>query len=122
MTKFSKKLVSKCVYIQILKSTESTLLGSFMGEGGWDLVHLWLQDAYLNKNWALVIELLELLLMTPVDVERLKTNNLPKVVKCLSKREDLKGKLIQLKIYKQRLKKVLFVLKMISGCHKISFN
>lgn len=93
MTKFSKKLVSKCVYVLILKNTEKELLASFMTEGGWNLVHLWLQDAYITKNWPLVIELLQLLLMTPVDVERLKMNNLPKVVKGLSRREDLPGKI-----------------------------
>lgn len=75
----------------ILKNTERQLLGSFMGEGGWNLIHSWLQDAHVNKNWALVAEVLELLLLTPVDVERLKMNNLPKLVKGLSKREDLQG-------------------------------
>ncbi|XP_017772129.1 PREDICTED: serine/threonine-protein phosphatase 1 regulatory subunit 10-like isoform X2 [Nicrophorus vespilloides] len=91
MTKFSKKLVSKCIYVLILKNTDKQLLGSFMGEGGWNLIHIWLQDAHLNKNWALVTEVLELLLITPVDVERLKMNNLPKLVKSLTKRDDLPG-------------------------------
>lgn len=91
MTKFSKKLVSKCVYVLILKNTEEQLLDSFMGEGGWILLFSWIQDAFQNKNWALVKELLELLLLTPVDVERLKSNSLPKVVKLLSKRDDLEG-------------------------------
>lgn len=92
MTKFSKKLVSKCVYVLILKNTELPLLGAFMVEGGWNLVHVWLQDGYNNKNWALVSELLELLLMSPTTVEQLKTNNLPKLVKSLSKRDDLESK------------------------------
>lgn len=92
MTKFSKKLVSKCVYVLILKSTESSLLDAFMNAGGWTLVQLWLHDAMFSMNWALVKELLELLLITPVDVERLKSNNIPKLVKSLSKREDLAGK------------------------------
>ncbi|KAF5298402.1 hypothetical protein FQR65_LT01180 [Abscondita terminalis] len=91
MTKFSKKLVSKCVYVLILKNTEVTLLGLFMAAGGWTLIHLWLHDAIYTMNWALVKELLELLLLTPVDVERLKSNNIPKLVKSLSKREDLQG-------------------------------
>lgn len=93
MTKFSKKLVSKCVYILILKSTERSLLGSFMAAGGWTLIQVWLSDAMYNMNWALVKELLELLLITPVDVERLKTNNIPKLVKSLSKRDDLEGRI-----------------------------
>lgn len=92
MTKFSKKLVSKCVYVLILKHTDQQLLDSFMAEGGWSLVFTWIQDAFQNKNWALVTELLELLLLTPVDVERLKSNSMPKLVKILSKREDLDSK------------------------------
>lgn len=85
MTKFSKKLVSKCIYIQILKCTETDLLGLFMGSGGWRLVHMWLTENIVSKNLPLVRELLELLLLCPVDVERLKTNNCPKLVKELSK-------------------------------------
>lgn len=85
MTKFSKKLVSKCIYIQILKCTETELLGLFMGSGGWRLVHMWLTESIVAKNWPLVRELLELLLLCPVDIERLKTNNCPKLVKELSK-------------------------------------
>ncbi|KAJ0181760.1 hypothetical protein K1T71_002482 [Dendrolimus kikuchii] len=85
MTKFSKKLVSKCIYIQILKCTETELLGSFMSSGGWLLVHMWLTESIVAKNWPLAKELLELLLLCPVDIERLKTNNCPKLVKELSK-------------------------------------
>ncbi|CAB3231162.1 unnamed protein product [Arctia plantaginis] len=88
MTKYSKKLVSKCIYIQILKCTETDLLGLFMGSEGWLLVHMWLTESIVAKNWPLVKELLELLLLCPVDIERLKTNNCPKLVKELSKDED----------------------------------
>lgn len=88
MTKFSKKLVSKCIYIQILKCTETELLGLFMGSGGWVLVHMWLTESIVAKNWPLVKELLELLLLCPVDIERLKTNNCPKLVKELSKDDN----------------------------------
>lgn len=89
MMKFSKKLVSKCVYILILKNTEPHLLGLFMSAGGWTLVLTWLSDGISGKNWALVSELLELLLMCPVDVERLKSNSIPRLVKGLSKDETL---------------------------------
>lgn len=88
MTKYSRKLVSKCIYIQILKCTETDLLGLFMGSEGWLLVHQWLTESIAAKNWPLVKELLELLLLCPVDIERLKTNNCPKLVKELSKDED----------------------------------
>lgn len=97
--KFSKKLVSKCVYILILKNTETELLGLFMSAGGWTLVLTWLNDGIFGKNWALVTELLELLLMCPVDVERLKSNSIPRLVKGLSKDESLGSKYIDLYIF-----------------------
>lgn len=88
MSKYSKKLVSKCIYIQILKSTETELLESFMSSGGWALVINWLTDSYDSKNWSLVQELLELLLLCPVDVPRLQSNAAPKVVKGLSREAE----------------------------------
>ncbi|KZC09570.1 PREDICTED: serine/threonine-protein phosphatase 1 regulatory subunit 10 [Dufourea novaeangliae] len=91
MTKFSKKLVSKCIYIQILKTTNTDLLSQFMGAGGWNLIHMWLTDGILLKNWALIQELLELLLLCPVDIERLKSNNCPKLIKGLSKEGSHQG-------------------------------
>ncbi|KAK2578691.1 hypothetical protein KPH14_011659 [Odynerus spinipes] len=91
MTKFSKKLVSKCIYIQILKTTNTDLLSQFMTAGGWNLIHMWLTDGILAKNWALIQELLELLLLCPVDVDRLKSNNCPKLIKGLSKEGSHQG-------------------------------
>ncbi|XP_076247567.1 phosphatase 1 nuclear targeting subunit isoform X2 [Calliopsis andreniformis] len=91
MTKFSKKLVSKCIYIQILKTTNTDLLSQFMGAGGWNLIHMWLTDGILAKNWALIQELLGLLLLCPVDIERLKSNNCPKLIKGLSKEGSHQG-------------------------------
>uniref|UniRef100_A0A336LXZ9 CSON007863 protein n=1 Tax=Culicoides sonorensis TaxID=179676 RepID=A0A336LXZ9_CULSO len=85
MTKFSKKLVSKCIYIEILKCSDTELLCQFMQAGGWTLVHLWLTDAITSQNWPLVHEILELLLLCPVDVERLKSNTAPRLVKQLTK-------------------------------------
>ncbi|ALC39539.1 PNUTS, partial [Drosophila busckii] len=85
MTKYSKKLVSKCVYVQILKSTKTELLGDFMSVGGWALVCTWLSDAIRTMNWPLVQEILELLLLSPVDVNRLKVNSAPVLVKGLCK-------------------------------------
>lgn len=93
MGKFSKKLVSKCIYVQILKSTKTELLGQFMADGGWALSHTWLQDGILTRNWPLVQELLELMLLCPVDVQRLKSNSAPKLVKGLSKEGGNEGNL-----------------------------
>lgn len=84
MEKYSKKLVSKCIYIQILKCTETELLAQFMAAGGWNLVHFWLKDGVDSSNWPLVQEILEMLLLCPVDGNRLKSNHTPKIVKNLS--------------------------------------
>lgn len=84
MEKYSKKLVSKCIYIQILKSTKTDLLCQFMAFNGWSLVNSWLNDGFKSDNWPFVQELLEMLLLCPVDSNRLKSNDTPKVVKNLS--------------------------------------
>ncbi|KAG4076018.1 hypothetical protein HA402_003844 [Bradysia odoriphaga] len=105
MGKFSKKLVSKCIYVQILKSTETELLGQFMADGGWALSHIWLQDGILTRNWPLVQELLELMLLCPVDVQRLKSNSAPKLVKGLSKEGGNEGvRILASKLVEQWLK------------------
>jgi len=72
----------------------------FMAAGGWNLTHTWLSDAIVAKNWPLIQELLELLLMCPVDVERLKTNYCPKLIKGLSKESsnDSKYHILGIKI------------------------
>lgn len=84
MEKYSKKLVSKCIYTQVLKCTETDLLDQFMEHGGWNLVHNWLSDGEKSCNWPFIQEILEMLLLCPVDGTRLKSNITPKVVKNLS--------------------------------------
>lgn len=84
MEKYSKKLVSKCIYIQILKNTETELLGQFMAANGWNLCHTWLNDGVTSMNWAFVQEIIEMLLLCPVDGNRLKSNHTPRIVKNLS--------------------------------------
>jgi len=81
MEKYSKKLVSKCIYTQVLKCTEANLLDQFMKHGGWNLVFNWLSDGEKTNNWPFVEEILEMLLLCPVDGSRLKSNITPKVVK-----------------------------------------
>ena len=41
MEKFSKKLVSKVVYIKILRSTRPEILDKFLADRGWDLLNFW---------------------------------------------------------------------------------
>ncbi|GAB0087289.1 hypothetical protein DMENIID0001_015820 [Sergentomyia squamirostris] len=104
MAKFSNRLVSKVIYIQILKCTDTELLGQFMGTGGWTLAHMWLQDGILTKNYPLVQEILELLLLCPVDIDRLKSNSAPKLVKQLSKESHEGVRILALKLVEQWLK------------------
>ncbi|KAI5705140.1 hypothetical protein M8J76_006506 [Diaphorina citri] len=91
MQRFSKKLVSKCVYVSILKNTELGLLSDFMENGGWALVFMWLEKGIDAQNWLFIQEILELLMICPVDVARLKSNNIPKLVKSLSKNNQIGG-------------------------------
>lgn len=55
-----------------------------MAAGGWNLVHNWLRDGGDLKNWPFIQELLEMLLLCPVDGNRLKSNHTPRIVKNLS--------------------------------------
>lgn len=55
------------------------------------MTHGWLQEAIESDNWPLVQELLELLLLCPVDVTRLRSNSAPKLVKNLSKEASHEG-------------------------------
>lgn len=66
-----------------------------MAAGGWSLVYTWLNDGIRAGNWPLVQELLELLLLCPVDVHRLKINAAPKLVKGLCKDAGTEGMLIR---------------------------
>lgn len=74
MNKFSRKLVSKCIYVQILRATPRDLLGKFLEEGGWKLLNTWFDDAIKALNWPLVTELLHLFLACPVTASLLKDN------------------------------------------------
>lgn len=74
MQKFSRKLVSKCIYIQILKATRPDLLDRFLERNGWDLLNLWFSDAIKAQNWPFCLELIELFSQCPISASRLKDN------------------------------------------------
>ncbi|RWS27868.1 serine/threonine-protein phosphatase 1 regulatory subunit 10-like protein [Leptotrombidium deliense] len=88
MRKFSKKLVSRCTYCNILLATDNDVLESFLANDGWNIVNTWLKDAKSDSNDALLTELLKLLDMCPMSVDRLKENDTAKLVKTLSKWDD----------------------------------
>ncbi|CAH1736219.1 serine/threonine-protein phosphatase 1 regulatory subunit 10 isoform X2 [Aphis gossypii] len=85
MAKFSKKIVSKSLYVFILKESTPHLLNIFMDAGGWNLIYNWLKDAVETDNIVLIQDLLTIFHIVPVTMERLKANGGPKLVKKLSK-------------------------------------
>ena len=74
MQKFSKKLVSKCIYIHILCSSSQDLLESFLSQKGWDLLNMWFSDAIKNQNYFLCGDLVKLFAVCPMNSARLKEN------------------------------------------------
>ncbi|GAB6021910.1 hypothetical protein CHUAL_006073 [Chamberlinius hualienensis] len=92
MKKFSKKLVSRCIYINVLRASSSEALEGFLQKGGWETIHSWLEEGKSNQNQPFLLELLKLYRALPMTVERLKENNSAKLVKSLSKsdNEDIK--------------------------------
>ncbi|RWS08106.1 Serine/threonine-protein phosphatase 1 regulatory subunit 10-like protein, partial [Dinothrombium tinctorium] len=87
MKKYSKKLVSRCTYCNILLATERDVLEVFLEKDGWDILNAWVKDAKRDNNNALLYELLKLLDLCPMTVERLKKNDTAKIIKTLSKNE-----------------------------------
>ena len=88
MQKFSKKLVSKVIYVKILKCSSPELLESFLNEKGWELLNQWFTDAIKTSNWPLCTELLHLFAQCPISAGRLKENldhnQAPRLVRQLS--------------------------------------
>ena len=88
MQKFSKKLVSKVIYVKILKCSSPELLESFLNEKVWELLNQWFTDAIKTSNWPLCTELLHLFAQCPISAGRLKENldhnQAPRLVRQLS--------------------------------------
>jgi protein phosphatase 1 regulatory subunit 10 len=84
MQKFSKKLVSKSIYIEILRATTSPLLERFLNEKGWDLLNLWFSDSIKTQNWPLCMDIITLFSECPITASLLKdtadVNPAPKLI------------------------------------------
>ena len=66
-------LVSRCVYLNILRMTEiPDLLEKFITEGGWDTINKWLIEAKNSENMAFILEVLKV------------TNNIYEINYCLN--------------------------------------
>lgn len=88
MKKFSRKLVSRCVYCSVLASTSTDILEVFLDLDGWSTIHTWLQEAKASGNMPFLCELLNLCQQLPMSLERLKENAAPKLIKSLTKSGD----------------------------------
>ncbi|XP_023220743.1 serine/threonine-protein phosphatase 1 regulatory subunit 10-like [Centruroides sculpturatus] len=98
MKKFSRKLVSRCVYCNVLRATQPDVLTTFLNESGWDTINKWLQDARTIENHVFLLELLRLCQILPMTVDRLKQNNTAKIIKTLTKSEDQDVKTLALDV------------------------
>lgn len=85
MKKFSRKLVSRCVYVNVLRASESDAVEAFLMKGGWETIHTWLQETKKSDNHPFLVELLKLYKTLPMTVERLKENSSAKIIKTLTK-------------------------------------
>jgi protein phosphatase 1 regulatory subunit 10 len=74
MQKFSKKIVSKTIYVEILKVTCQPLLQQFLKLEGWELLNLWFLECIKTHNWPLCVEIMTLFLVCPVTADLLKLN------------------------------------------------
>jgi len=89
MQKYSKKLVTKVIYINILSASEATLRATFLSQNGWIILISWLSIAVESSNWALCYKILELFLCCPYPPEcsRTKLFHLLESLIAISKKE-----------------------------------
>ncbi|MGH0180432.1 UNVERIFIED_CONTAM: hypothetical protein FKN15_004153 [Acipenser sinensis] len=86
LMKTSQKMVSRCIYLNILLQTKSQdILNRFIKIGGYKLLNSWLTYSKTTNNTPLLHLILLTLQNLPLKVDHLKQNNTAKVVKQLSK-------------------------------------
>ncbi|XP_056393651.1 serine/threonine-protein phosphatase 1 regulatory subunit 10 isoform X2 [Hyla sarda] len=89
LMKESKKLVSRCIYLNIILQTQAPeILSKFIRVGGYKLLNNWLTNARTNNNSPLLHQILLTLQHLPLTVDHLKLNNTAKLVKQLSKTSE----------------------------------
>ncbi|KAJ8273867.1 hypothetical protein GJAV_G00106390 [Gymnothorax javanicus] len=86
LMKASHKMVSRCMYLNILLQTKShDILNRFIRVGGYKLLNAWLTYSKATTNTPLLQLILLILQKLPLTVDHLKQNNTAKLVKQLSK-------------------------------------
>uniref|UniRef100_A0A8U7NJB6 Protein phosphatase 1 regulatory subunit 10 n=1 Tax=Corvus moneduloides TaxID=1196302 RepID=A0A8U7NJB6_CORMO len=89
LMKDSQKMVSRCIYLNILLQTRAQdILAKFIRIGGYKLLNTWLTGSKAANNVPFLQQLLLTLQHLPLTVDHLKQNNTAKLVKQLSKSSD----------------------------------
>ncbi|XP_077600121.1 serine/threonine-protein phosphatase 1 regulatory subunit 10 [Stigmatopora nigra] len=89
LMKASTKMVSRCMYLNILLHTKShDVLNRFIRVGGYRLLNSWLTYSKTTNNSPLLQLILLTLQKLPLKVDHLKQNNTAKLVKQLCKSAD----------------------------------
>ncbi|XP_061520865.1 serine/threonine-protein phosphatase 1 regulatory subunit 10-like [Phycodurus eques] len=89
LMKASAKMVSRCMYLNILLHTKShDVLNRFIRVGGYRLLNSWLTYSKTTNNSPLLQLILLTLQKLPLKVDHLKQNNTAKLVKQLCKGAD----------------------------------
>uniref|UniRef100_A0A8C7T3K4 Protein phosphatase 1, regulatory subunit 10 n=1 Tax=Oncorhynchus mykiss TaxID=8022 RepID=A0A8C7T3K4_ONCMY len=92
LMKASHKMVSRCMYLNILLQTKShDILNRFIRVGGYKLLNAWLTYSKTSTNTPLLQLILLTLQKLPLTVDHLKQNNTAKLVKQLSKTGETEG-------------------------------
>ncbi|KAG9335643.1 hypothetical protein JZ751_004294 [Albula glossodonta] len=93
LMKASHKMVSRCMYLNILLHTKShDILNRFIRVGGYKLLNGWLTYSKTTTNTPLLQLILLILQKLPLTVDHLKQNNTAKLVKQLSKSGETEEK------------------------------
>ncbi|XP_068779975.1 serine/threonine-protein phosphatase 1 regulatory subunit 10 isoform X2 [Struthio camelus] len=89
LMKDSQKMVSRCIYLNILLQTRAQeVLAKFIRVGGYKLLNTWLTSSKASNNVPFLQQILLTLQHLPLTVDHLKQNNTAKLVKQLSKSSD----------------------------------
>lgn len=97
LMKDAEKLMSRCIYLNILQSTcthskqnivNKESLERFLLAGGWGILNRWLTEYINSANFPMLHELIEVLKFLPVTIDVLKQGNTGKIVKQMTKLDD----------------------------------
>eukprot|EP00112_Aurelia_sp_Birch-Aquarium-sp1_P020773 Seg543.6 transcript_id=Seg543.6/GoldUCD/mRNA.D3Y31 product="Serine/threonine-protein phosphatase 1 regulatory subunit 10" protein_id=Seg543.6/GoldUCD/D3Y31 len=97
LMKDAEKLMSRCIYLNVLRATCSRskntevhgdTLDRFLLSGGWGILNKWLNEYTKSENSPILVELLEVLRFLPVTIDILKQGNTGKIIKLLTKYDD----------------------------------